>query len=274
MDPEVTGVRSRDYTLEAAETIALTIYVDTSAADDTAQRLVAEGLRLADSLGLQVTVQTEVHRGDAWRDSWKEFYRPLVFGSRLLVRPSWIERRPDDPALELVIDPGRAFGTGLHTTTALCLERLCMLAAGGISPRRVLDLGCGSGILTLACARLWPSARLVAIDTDPEAVATTEENAALNCIESLEVRTGDLAIASGSFDLVVANIRTQALVPIAFELLQRTEPGARATLSGVFEAEVFEVQRAYTEAGWKPDEGFGPAVRTEGSWHALDWIHP
>ena len=100
-------------------------------------------------------------------------FRPLRFasadGSRtLLLRPSWIDRRPGDPTLELILDPGRAFGTGQHETTRLCVDALVDLSRG-TAPRSVLDLGCGSGILALAAARLFPTARIAAVDNDPEA---------------------------------------------------------------------------------------------------------
>ncbi|HLT39120.1 MAG TPA: 50S ribosomal protein L11 methyltransferase [Enhygromyxa sp.] len=178
--------------------------------------VIADARELAEQLGLRVTIEAEDHVGDEWRDAWKRHYRPLRFGAgtvALLIRPSWIERAADDPTCELVLDPGRAFGTGLHESTRLCLRALVELASQSTAePGRVLDLGCGSGILGLAAARLWPSllepgrgglssacrapgsaafaaapsptalprGRLILVDHDPEAVETARENAEAN----------------------------------------------------------------------------------------------
>ena len=118
--------------------------------------------RLAAALNLTLDVEAAVRDDDDWRDSWKQFYAPIILGGgALLLRPSWIPRRPDDPEREIVLDPGRAFGTGQHESTRLCLDLACGLE--GRSPAQVLDLGCGSGILAIAAARLFPTAeRIVA----------------------------------------------------------------------------------------------------------------
>ena len=150
---------------------------------------------LLENFGLTGTTRAEVRDDEEWKDAWKAYYKPLTFGEhQLLLRPSWIDRQPGDPELEVVLDPGRAFGTGLHQTTQLCLHRLCALARTDTSPTSVFDLGCGSGILSMAAARLFPSAtRMLAVDIDPEATATTIENLQLASLhDRIDVQTGVL----------------------------------------------------------------------------------
>ena len=128
---------------------------------------------------------TEV--ADDWADRWREFHKPLVLGDRLAVRPPW--EPPQATSLDIVIDPGRAFGTGAHPTTRLCLELLLDLPAGG-GP--AIDLGCGSGVLAIAAALLG-HAPVLALDYDQLAVDATIENAAANGVaESIETRRFNL----------------------------------------------------------------------------------
>lgn len=229
---------------------------------------------LAPAMELELSIHPQVRTDDDWRDNWKRFYRPMIFGDgTLLLRPSWIERREGDPRAELVIDPGRAFGTGLHATTQLCLERICLEASrGAFRPRTVLDLGCGSGILALACARLFEPERLVAIDIDPEAAETCRENAALNDLQgAMDIRAGTLDdVPSGPYDLVLANIRPNALVPIASALRNCVGPNARVVLSGILDEESPNVLQVYEQAGWVLDSTEGSGLRRQGIWVAID----
>jgi ribosomal protein L11 methyltransferase len=275
--PDVGGV---EQTTELPERPELRLYTTPAALDEVTARAHAWAQRFA----LTVTITGEVRTDDDWRDAWKEFYRPILLGSSdtssggdsnragaLLLRPSWIPRNPTDPEREVVLDPGRAFGTGLHETTRLCLDRICELAARGFAATHVLDLGCGSGILALCAARLFPGSRVVAVDDDPEATATTVENAAINGL-ALETVTGDLPglPATPTFDLVLANIRAETLVPRAEALAQRTRAGAEVVLSGVLVDEREEVERAFVAAGFVVQ---APS-RTMGTWCAIDLRAP
>ncbi|MCY1069064.1 50S ribosomal protein L11 methyltransferase [Nannocystis sp. RBIL2] len=250
-DPRAAGVETRDTSTlgSRCEIPELTIYTT----PDGLEGLIAEVERLGADLLLPLRLTPAVRTDDDWRDTWKQFYAPLVFSAAtttLLVRPSWIDRRPGDPELELVLDPGRAFGTGQHETTRLCLELLVALAEAGARPDRVLDLGCGSGILALAAARLFPQAAVVAADNDPEAADTTAENAAANKLEDrLEIRAATVLELSDSFDLILANIRPGVLIPIAGDLARRLAPGGAVVLSGVLGEEAEDVLAAYTAAG-------------------------
>jgi len=261
--PHVGGVEHATDTPERPE---LRLYSTPEHVDE----IVASARAWASQLGLDVVVTGEVRTDDDWHDTWKQFYAPIVVGDgALLLRPSWIPRRPDDPKREVVLDPGRAFGTGLHETTRLCLDRLCVLAARGFVAQHVLDLGCGSGILALCAARLFPSARVVALDDDPEATATTTENAELNGLaDRLAIVTGDLATlpATPTFDLVLANIRAETLVPLAAGLGTRTTAGGHVVLSGVLVEERDDVEQAYVATGFACDV----PPRTMGIWCAID----
>jgi ribosomal protein L11 methyltransferase len=282
--PDVGGV---EHDPTARQSPELRVYTTPAALDD----VMARARAWAERFELRVVIAGEVRTDDDWRDAWKEFYRPILLGAvdraaggesnprasttrtesdhgaLLLLRPSWIPRNHSDPPLEVVLDPGRAFGTGLHETTRLCLDRLCELATSGWAPARVLDVGCGSGILALCAARLFPRAHVVAIDDDPEATDTTRENAANNGL-ALEIITGDLPSlpAGPSFDLVLANIRAETLVPRARAIAERTQPGGRVTLSGVLTDERDEVAQAYAAAGF---EVLVPA-RSMDTWCAID----
>jgi ribosomal protein L11 methyltransferase len=212
----------------------------------------------------------DIRTDDDWRDSWKRFYSPMIFGDgALLLRPSWIPRRPGDPERELVLDPGRAFGTGQHESTRLCMELLVEISArGGVasSPHAALDLGCGSGILALTAALLFPGlGRLVAADNDPEATETAAENAALNPTGPvLEVITGTLEAVPGDFDLMLANIRPSVLIPIAAELVARLRTSGHLILSGILNEEADAVAAPYLAAGLRELRR-----RSEGEWTAL-----
>lgn len=276
-EPDVGGAETRDPgTLGGATRPELWIYTVPGALP----RLEARAAALCESFGLEVDVTAEVRHDDDWRDAWKQFYQPMCFGGdALLLRPSWIERRPDDPEREIVIDPGRAFGTGLHESTRLCLVALCRAWKSGRAPRRVLDLGCGSGILALAAARLWPDAEVLAVDNDPEATATTTENAELNGLsqslafrsaDRLRVRTGVLSDLQGDapFDLFIANIRPDVLVPLAPAARPFVAGGGLVILSGILEPERARVLAAWRAAGLQevtPDE---PST-FDGEWCAL-----
>lgn len=260
-DDEVGGVESRDpTTLEGTERPELVVYSVPAAAD----RLLGQIRHMATALELDVTLSAREHEGDAWRDKWKDFYEKRVLGDgSLLLRPSWLERDPDEPAREVVIDPGRAFGTGVHETTRLCLDRIVAAFEGGDRYTTVLDLGCGSGILSLAAARLFDAASVTAIDVDDEAVATTKENIELNELaERISARVGTAAELTGEFELVVANIRTEVLIPACPNIVAAV--GDALVLGGILVEEAESVDAAYRERGLVPD---GRA--TMGDWVAL-----
>jgi ribosomal protein L11 methyltransferase len=191
-----------------------------------------------------------------WAETWKQHYRPIPIGERLLIVPSWIDP-PATPRLPLVLDPGMAFGTGTHPSTQMCLLALQDHLQIGA---RVVDLGCGSGILAIAAARLGAS-RVLALDIDPLAVEATLENCSRNAVaETVTTRLGSLDVLSESrmaafrpADLLLANI----LAPVLVEMLQAgladpIRPDGLAILSGILEAQLPAVLRAAEMAGLSP----------------------
>ncbi len=255
-DDRALGVETHDMSTLGQQTLHPELVVYTR--PDALEGLGELAMRLGEDLRLDLALTATVREDDDWRDTWKQFYAPIVFGSEdpaatdaLLLRPSWIDRRPGDPALELVLDPGRAFGTGQHETTRLCVDAMIDLRREGLAPGSVLDLGCGSGILALAAARLFPGAtRITAVDNDPEATETTRENAELNGLtDRLEISTGTARELEGLHDLILANIRPSVLIPIAGELAARLGPGGTAVLSGILGEEAEQVIAAYAGVG-------------------------
>ena len=189
--------------------------------------------RAAASVGGEVA---EVEPG-AWLDAWRTFARSVRAG-RLVIHPAWTDPPPVEPAdLVVEIDPGRVFGHGGHPTTRLLLEELADRIAGG---ERVLDVGCGSGVLSVAAALLGAS-EVVGVDIDPDAVTVTLDNARRNGVE-VTATTTDLADVEGRYDLVLANIGADVLIDLAPQLQAR---GDALLLSGVLTERAEEVAAAY-----------------------------
>ena len=196
-----------------------------------------------------------------WAEYWKRFYKPLRLGKRLVVRPSWepYQALPDDLVMDL--DPGMAFGTGTHESTALCVELIERHYQGG----KVLDLGTGSGILAIAAARLGAK-EVLAIDIDPLAVRTAQENVDNNKLAAvISVRLGDLLQGiEGNFDFAVANILADVIIMLCVPLRGQLKPGAVFVCSGIIREREDDVRAALEEAGYSLIERL-----LKGEWVAL-----
>jgi ribosomal protein L11 methyltransferase len=196
-----------------------------------------------------------------WADAWRAGFQPLRIGRRILITPSWL-RAPDyDPERDLLItlDPGMAFGTGLHPTTQLCAAALEDYVEAGM---RVLDVGSGSGILSILAAKLGAS-EVVGVDTDPEAVRAGQENAARNAVsDSVRIIHGAHDAATGHYDLIVANILAGVIAQMLAEGLGAR--GARFIFSGILDSQREQVIRAAEQAGLYLKE-----VRTSNDWVCL-----
>ncbi len=209
-------------------------------------------------------------REEDWAEAWKAHWKPARFGRRLVVVPSWegYEPGPDEVAVRL--DPGMAFGTGSHASTALCLEILDELSRPGKPGAErpgpaVLDVGTGSGILAIAAALLGAE-RVVAIDIDPVAVRVAGENARANGVaERVLIRRGEASCEpSGAYDLVLANIVADVLAGIAPDLARVLAPGGTLVLSGIIAPERERVEAAFRR------EGLGATgARERDGWVAL-----
>lgn len=185
-----------------------------------------------------------------WADAWKAHFPVMRVGRRLVIRPTWRRHRaaPDDVVLAL--DPGMAFGTGLHPTTRLCLAAIEAAAnRGDLDGARVLDVGCGSGILAIAAARLG-AASVLGVDVDPIAVEATSANARRNRLaRRIRARGGSLPSGEGSFDVVLANLIASVLIALAEPLRDEIRPGGLLLASGIFGDREAEVAAAFGAAG-------------------------
>jgi len=185
-----------------------------------------------------------------WTNAWKAHYRPFRVGRRLWIQPSWVEgAAPNADDIMLTLDPGMAFGTGLHPTTQMCLQALEIYTRVGMT---ALDVGTGSGILAIAAAKLGATS-VLAIDNDNLAVEATSTNARANDVqERVTARLGLLSgVARGYYDLVLVNI----LAPVIIDLLQKDAllgylaPAGKLILSGIIDEQESEVVAALTAAG-------------------------
>jgi ribosomal protein L11 methyltransferase len=198
-----------------------------------------------DDLDLSGAAFREVADQD-WERAWLDQYRPMRFGRRLWITPWNLE--PEDAGDDAVIvrlDPGLAFGTGTHPTTALCLEWLDALAdEAALQDREVLDFGCGSGILAIAALKLG-AARAIGVDNDPQALTASHDNAERNGVgERLAVFLPEREPAK-TYPVVVANILASALDALAPVLAQRVAPGGRIALSGILAGQEDELLTRY-----------------------------
>lgn len=180
-----------------------------------------------------------------WASGWQQHFPPLRVGRRLLIRPSWDDTPGEGAECVLTLDPGRAFGTGTHATTGLCLEAIARLFAGAAPPRRVLDVGAGSGILAMAAAALGAE-RVVACEIDAEACQVAVENIAANGLQELiSTTTRPLEELDGRFDLVLANILAGENIRLAPHFLAHLAPGGWLALSGILVEQESAVVAAY-----------------------------
>ena len=195
----------------------------------------------ADVGGVTVMVSgTEVP--DDWAERWKRFHVPILVGDRLYVRPPWEEASVRPGIIDLEIDPGRAFGTGSHSTTRLCLELLLQLVDERGTDGSLCDLGCGSGVLAIAAAKLGFD-QIEALDFDPLAVDATEGNARVNDVSLDIVRRANLRDEpSPPADVVLANLLRPLLLQVAERMQHRPEA---LILSGLLDHEADEVAAAF-----------------------------
>jgi ribosomal protein L11 methyltransferase len=250
-----SGVEERDHdTLNRADGGAGLTLVGSFASEEEALAARAE-------LASRWPARLVTIEGDAWRDAWKAYFEPTRVGERLVVKPSFKPYEPVAGDVVLTLDPGGAFGTGTHETTRLLLEALQRQLAPGM---HVLDVGCGSGILAIACLLLGAE-RATGVDVDPESVRVSRENAELNGVgERLLLYEGTpSAVPAGRFPLVLANIESRVLVPLAGELCARVAPSGVLVIGGLLAPERERMLAAYS--------ALHPiAVHEQGEWIAIE----
>jgi ribosomal protein L11 methyltransferase len=182
-----------------------------------------------------------------WDTNWQQHFPPFLVGQKLVIRPSWSEWSPSGQQVVLTLDPGRAFGTGTHATTGLCLDMLARLMEGAEPPKTVLDVGTGSGILALAAAALGAK-QIIACDIDPEACLVAAENIHQNGLDDLvTVTEAPLEEIPGQFDLILANILAKENIRLGASLVAHLQPGGHLALSGILIEQEAEVMEAFED---------------------------
>lgn len=213
-------------------------------------------------------VETSFVEDSDWENNWREYYKPIEVGEKLVVVPEW-EDIPDDGRTALRLDPGLIFGTGSHATTRMCLAALEKYAGEG---KTFLDLGCGSGILGIG-ALVLGSARCVGCDIDPKAPDVAASNAALNGIGSdrFKVYAGNILsdaslrhMLGSGYDAVLANIVSDVIIPLSALVRQFMKPGAVFITSGIIDGRQDEVRAALEGNGFEVIEH-----RKEEEWHCF-----
>jgi ribosomal protein L11 methyltransferase len=239
---------------------------DVSAAE-AAAATTAEALGHLQAFGLRTIgdLRTRIVHEEDWAEAWKSYFPVLRVGRRLVIRPTWRRHRRRADDVVLALDPGMAFGTGLHPTTRLCLVQLESIADHGlVDGARVLDVGCGSGILAIAAVKLG-AAEALGLDTDPIAVESTLANARRNRLtRRIRARAGSLPSGEPLFDIVLANLIAGVLVPLAGALRDELRPGGTLVASGIFIDREAEVRAAFEAAGLRVGQR-----AAEGDWVAL-----
>ncbi len=228
----------------------------------------------------QTAPQAKVHMKEVpqqdWTLAWRKFFTPIACGERFLVLPPWLVEDTDTEGRQaIVIEPKSAFGTGHHSTTALCLSAVSSLVAASrvTSGMEFFDIGTGTGILGLSCA--LSGLHGIGVDTDPLAVENALENRTLNAVlpydaathQGMDMVVGSVDMVQGrSFDLVLANILAEPLKEMASQIIACVKQGGCLILSGILTTQADSVEAAYTALG------FPPARRmVEGEWTALVW---
>lgn len=213
-------------------------------------------------------LRTRLVREADWAEAWKAHFPVLRVGRRLVIRPTWRRHRRAGDELVIDLDPGMAFGTGLHPTTRLCLEAVEALADQR-PLGRVLDVGCGSGILSIAAVKLGAT-RALAVDIDPIAIEATTSNARHNRVgRRVRAREGSSPSGEGPFDTVLANLIAGVLVELGGHLAEELVPGGALVASGIFIDREAEVREALEARGLRVVER-----RADGDWIALTLRRP
>jgi len=230
----------QEYRVLTGQPVQVHAYLPIDGKEEEARQRVAEGLWHFASLGQHFVgeLKTREVNEEDWENAWKDYFHVTHIGQRLVIRPSWRNYTPKNDEVVLELDPGMAFGTGLHPTTRMCLEQVEQRTRAGM---RVLDVGTGSGILALAAARLG-AASVDCIDNSSVAVESATANAAMNDLsDRISVVLGVLDEVeamrmAGQYDMVLVNIIAHVIGGMASQLAQVLAPGGLLIAGGIIEA--------------------------------------
>ncbi len=248
-------------TLDPARTFTVRAFFSADATEPLAR--AQEGLWHLAQLRSMSAPQTRELAEEDWAEAWKKFYTIVHLGQHLVIKPSWLEYTPSAEEIVIELDPGMAFGTGLHPTTRLCLAALEERMTPGA---RVLDVGTGSGILSIAAARLG-AREITALDIDPIAVETASRNVTISGVgRVVQVRRGSVEqVEDGSpFDLVCVNILAEVIAEMAPSLSAVLKPGGIIIASGILDYKAEDVVDAFRTVGIRVIE-----KKQEEDWVAL-----
>lgn len=252
------GANGTETSEAGSEAVLIRGYFDQPPEVAELRSLLLEGLRI---YGFAEETLTGLKIGELadrdWLAEWKKDWRPVETG-RFIVAPPWIEPTVSSDRIVIHIDPGMAFGTGTHETTRLCLKAIEKYFRGG----SFLDVGTGTGLLAIAAARMFPEARVVACDTDTEAIEIAKENALLNDAGRIEFRVGSVEEQTRSADFVCANLTAPVIVELLPRLLDVT--CGRLVLSGILDSQIESVESSLFALGATPIE-----IQQDGEWAAL-----
>lgn len=244
------------YTNEETKITIASVYCSRGSEWTPRKRAVLEeGLRKIAASGLDVgagKISVKRVAREDWSESWKRHFKPIAIGSRLLIKPSWIKRRPRKNQAVVVLDPGLSFGTGNHPTTAFCLRQIVGGRKDG-QAQSFWDIGTGSGILAIAAAKL-EYAPVHAIDFDSEAIRVAKENARKNkVLEKIRITRQDItklpASRARKYDFICANLISNLLLAERPRIVAHLQPGGVLVLAGILKEEFAAVRKAYEHAG-------------------------
>ena len=257
MEADALGSEVADESNELTRVIA---YFDAVPEREPLRAALFEALRIYElpSSSVREMKLSEVADRD-WLGEWKKSWQPVSVGERFLIAPPWSEISEAESRIVIRIEPGMAFGTGTHETTRLCLSAIEKYFTGG----SFLDVGTGTGILAIAAAKLFPTARIEACDTDADAIEIARENANLNGVaERVSFRVGTIDDRLASANVVCANLTADVILPLLPALIGAT--CGRLILSGILDSQTELVRSRLNELGITE-----PEVATDGEWIAI-----